>query len=521
MKKLQRHSSHAGLSIEQTGVRYVSLKKKKSWEMDQKRYLALPSGVIVENQIEDEGALQQLLQKWAIRENLKGKSVTLSIPPSRILIRTMSVPNASVKQIAQLVELEVETGMHLPFENPVYDYMITSADEEQTQLLVFAAPSQLVKDYIAPLQEAGIRIAAVEFSATSLSRAVVQVQDAQFGNAMLLQLNAGLLDIYMFRNGYPVFMRTINFGMADQSFGSAGSSVQLSAQEVADITPEISRMLNFYQYSLHDGSVRIEEIVVTGSHEERALLVHELQQSMGELEIREVDFWQKENAAEQDAEMNDYRMAVGAALAGEDRQSINLLPRRESQQTQKFSYLVIGAAAVWVLLMALALFGWISYKGMVAEQEVQIQQLRDNNALAQLELNKLSGGGGAAGPQAVMDAVMNYRLDAVNILDQLSLAKPRPSAIEKISYTRSDTIQLTLVTPTMAAASAYLVKLQEMPFTDQVTVDKVVRNTAVTAGVKSGGSLQSYSASYTITLKGSAAASAAAEQKEETNGTTE
>lgn len=520
MKKLQRHSSHAGLSIEQTGVRYVSLKKKKSWELDQKRFLALPSGVIVENQIEDAEALQRLLQEWAVRENLKGKSVTLSIPPSRILIRTMSVPNTSIKQLAQLVELEVETGMHLPFENPVYDYMITSADEEQTQLLVFAAPSQLVKDYMAPLQEAGIRIAAVEFSATSLAKAVVQAQGAEFGNAMLLQLNAGLLDIYMFRGGYPVFMRTINFAMNNEIYGGEGSSVQLSAQEVADITPEISRMLNFYQYSLHDGSVRIEEIVVTGSHQERALLVAELQQSMGDLEIREVDFQQEDTV---DSELNDYRMAVGAALTSEDRKSINLLPRREAQQTEKFSWLVIGMTAVWVLLMALSIFGWVSYKGTIAEQEVQIQQLSDNNTLAQLQLNKLNGGGGAVGPQAVMDAVMNYRLDAVSVLDQLSIAKPNPSAIAKINYTRSDTIQLTLVTPTMAGASAYLVKLQEMPFTDRVTVDKLVRNTALTAGVKSAGSLQSYSASYTITLKGSAtaAASAAAEQKEDSNGTTE
>ncbi|WP_411345840.1 pilus assembly protein PilM [Paenibacillus sp. WLX1005] len=497
-----KSSTHAGLSIEQTGIRYVSLKKKKQWELEQKRFLPLPAGVIVENQIEDADTLGQLLQGWVTKEGLKNKSVSLSIPPSRILVRTMSIPVSSVKQAAQLVQLEVETGMHLPFEDPVYDYIVTSTDADEAHLLVFAAPSQMVKDYVQLFENAGMRIASVEIATTSLSRAVMMEQDLQFTETMLLQINGRVLDMYMFRSGYPVFMRTITLALPENEYYSEEENRQLTEESLGDITSEILRMLNFYQYSLHDGSVRIENIVVTGSDRERTLLEMGLTDALTDLTLSNVNFQSGNGAFRSDAELNDYRMAVGAALSHEGQQTINLLPRTERRKQQS-SYVLVGAAAVWVLLMGLTLFGYFDYHARIDAQEQQIQQLTDDNTTAQLELNKLNGNGASGGTsaQAIMNAVIQYKMDVVNVLGQLRSALPAGGAMRNIAFDRSSDIQLTVNVRTLADASAYLIKLRGMGFANGVDINTASRDNTAGATSTSVVPLQLYSVVYTIHLQ--------------------
>ncbi|MEW4368945.1 pilus assembly protein PilM [Paenibacillus kandeliae] len=502
-----KSSTHAGLSIEQTGIRYVSLKKKKQWELEQKRFLPLPAGVIVENQIEDEETLRQLLRGWIAKEGLKGKSVSLSIPPSRILVRTMSIPVSSVKQAAQLVQLEVETGMHLPFEDPVYDYIVTGTDADEAHLLVFAAPSQMVKSYVQLLEQAGMRVASVEMATTSLARAVMMEQNLQFAETMLLQINGRVLDMYMFRSGHPVFMRTITLALPENDYYSEEEHRHLTEESLGDITAEILRMLNFYQYSLHDGSVRIENIVVTGSDRERALLEMGLNDALTDLQLSNVDFQSGNGAFRRDAELNDYRMAVGAALSREGQQTINLLPRTERSKQQS-SYVLIGAAAIWVLLMGLTLFGYFDYHARINAQEQQIQQLTDENTTAQLELNKLSGNGGSGGSsaQAIMNAVIQYKMDVVNVLGQLRSALPAGGAMRNIAFDRSSNIQLTVNVRTLADASAYLLKLRGMSFANGVDINTASRDNTAAANSTSVVPLQLYSVVYTIHLQSPATA---------------
>lgn len=119
---------------------------------------------------------------------------------------------------------------------------------------------------------------------------------------MLINIEQNVLDVYMFRSGNPVFIRTINqmdlnsgvqpsiqAGIdyvreaAATSTGMAGGL--LAPGRMLEITAEISRMLNFYQYSLHDGSTRIQSVLITGPLQIRNQLLEELQQSLTELEV--------------------------------------------------------------------------------------------------------------------------------------------------------------------------------------------------------------------------------------------
>ncbi|OMF24289.1 pilus assembly protein PilM [Paenibacillus sp. FSL H8-0259] len=483
-----------GISIEESAIRCVSLKKNKTWEVRKKKVLPLHPGMIVENQIADGESLLDILKPWVKKQGLRGSKVSLAIPPAQIIIRKMSIPSTNEKQLEQLVKLEVETGLHLPFENPVYDYVTTSVDENQSHLLVFAAPRKPIQDYIDVLEAAGLRVGSVEISATALARSIMLNQGEAFAETMLIHLEQSLLDIYMFRDGNPVFIRTINVadlqaGRAEPvappmqeeiKFRSEAAATQesveehLSPEQMLEITAEISRMLNFYQYSLHDGSTRISNVLITGTSGIRSQLHEELSLSLSEQEIIPVSLDQLETSAarSQNLQLNSYRIATGAAL-GSGAQHINLLPR-EDREAMLFPYLAIALVGIWLLgIVGTGIF-YAANKGQINDQSEQIQGLQDRSALLQLELAKANNGGsGKLDRKAAVEEILKYKLNIVSVLNELASGLPQGASLSNIGYTYLTSIDLTVKMLKMEDASEYLAELRKMSFTVDVSIQKL------------------------------------------------
>ncbi|HEY4430051.1 MAG TPA: pilus assembly protein PilM, partial [Paenibacillus sp.] len=434
-------SKLAGLSIEASGIRYISFKNKQSWEVRKKRFLPLLPGMINENQVADSEALYDRVRQWVKKEGLRGSKVSLSIPPSQIIIRKMSIPSTNDKQVEQLVKLEVETGLHLPFENPVYDYVTLEVDEEHSHLLVFAAPRKSIQDYVEILERAGLRISSVEISATALARSIATGHGESFAETMLINLEPSVMDIYMFRNGNPVFIRTINLldlhkgrNVAAMDF-VADSEVlaetavaveeQLSPEQMVEITAEISRMLSFYQYSLHDGSTRINNLVITGAPSIRKQLDIELQQSLAELDITPISLDQIGKDAVSDPELNDYRVAAGAALKSIiSVDKIDLLPR-EDRETLLFPYVTMGLVAIWLVGTIGTGIYFSANKGQISNGKEELQGLQDRSLMLQVELGKLKNSGpGQLDRKTAIAEILKYKLNAVAVLNELADGLP-------------------------------------------------------------------------------------------------
>ncbi|WP_054957511.1 pilus assembly protein PilM [Paenibacillus dakarensis] len=472
----------AGLSIEQTGIRYVRL-HRKTWEIDKKIFLPLPPGLIKENQIADGEAMLDLLKKTVKDSRIKGSEVSLSIPPSQMIVRKMVIPSTNSKQVEQLIKLEVETGLHLPFENPVYDYVETGSEEGQTHLLVVAAPRQLIQDYVDVVESAGLKVSNVEISGTALARAIMLGQGNELAETMLIHMEKSLLDVYMFHRGDPVFMRTINLYDLDSLSQAGGNdtdtepdsgtvSKHLAPEQIVEITAEISRMLNFYQYSLHDGTTRIQDIIITGTAEHREQLYEELRQSLSDIEMHTVDFLHLKDRVSPGPEFNDYRLAIGSALMGSGGHKVNLLPR-EDRETVLFPYIAAALVAIWVLGVVATGAFYILNKGQISNQAERVEALRDQRSLVEQELASLnkSGLGQSERIEAIGEIKQN-RENPVFILNETLGSLPKGSILRDIGYSYRSGIDLTVHVPNMAQSSEYLVNLRRLPF----TADAVILN---------------------------------------------
>lgn len=510
----------AGVSIEATGIRYISFKNKHSREVRKKRYLSLLPGMIIENQVADSDALFDRVRQWVKREGLRGSTVSLSIPPSQIIIRKMSIPSTNDKQVEQLVKLEVETGLHLPFDNPVYDYVTIEVDEEQSHLLVFAAPRKSIEDYVEVLEHAGLRISSVEISATALARSIAAGHGESFAETMLINLEQSVLDIYMFRSGNPVFIRTIDLVDLQQTRKATGIGIfedqqvlaetavateeYLLPEQMVEITAEISRMLSFYQYSLHDGSTRINNLLIAGSPSIRKQLHEELQQSLAELEIRSIGLDHVVAESVLDPELNDYRVAAGAALRSAiNEDAIDLLPR-EDRETLLFPYVAIGLVAIWLLGTIGTGIYYTANKGQISNGEEQLVGLQDRSAMLQLELSKLrdSSGPGQLDRKAAVEGLLQAKVYAVPILDELVEGLPQGGILRDINYISRGSIDLTVNVSRMEDAADYLTQLRQMSFTVDVAILNLTEGTVDqnSGSLNGASSINMYTAIYKVNL---------------------
>lgn len=517
----------AGLAIEQTGIRYISLKNKKSWEVRKKRFLPLQPGLIVENQVADSEALLTSIKQWAKKEGLRGSRVALSIPPSQVIIRKMSIPSTNPKQVEQLVKLEVETGLHLPFDSPVYDYVTIEVDEENSHLLVFAAPRKPIQDYIDVLEGAGLHVSSVEIAATALARSLALGQNAEFEETMLINIERTVLDVYMFRSGNPVFIRTINQMdlntaaqpafhpdrgyMKEAAAASEFAADVLTTGQIVEITAEISRMLNFYQYSLHDGSTRIRNVLIAGPQHIRNQLYEELNQSLTDLEVSTTGLDHLADGGASDSELNDYRVAAGAALRGSRFLTIDLLPR-EDREAVLFPYIAVALAGVWLLgAIGTGIF-YAANKGQIANHEQQLQGAQDRSLMLQAELAKLNGTSGPLNRRAAVNEILTYKMNIVSVLNELASGLPQGSLLRSVNYTYRTSIDLTVRVSGMEEASLYLANLRKMSFTSSAEIQKLTEGD--TAAESAGGfaAYGAYTAVFHVNLvKAGGTAGAAAE----------
>ena len=488
---LGRTQKLTGLSIEQSGIRYVRLAKKTK-DIEKHFFLPLESGVMEENQIRDRDALYTQLKTAVTNEKLKGTEVFLSVPPSQMVIRKLSVPTTNGKQLEQFIQLEVETGLHLPFEHPVYDSMVTGTGDEETEILVFATPREVIQMYVDVVEEAGLKVAGVEISGTALSRLITFGTTREFGETMLIQLEASYLDVYMFRKGHLVFMRTLSL------YDLAGDGGEISSLKLDEISAEIARMLNFYQYSLQDGEARIEEIIVTGQDQLRQKLTFELSTSLPEILVTEEAFLRTDTQLPADADYNEYRLAAGAALKPIGSYNINLFPR-EDKEALYFPYVAMILVGVWIIGVAATGSFYIVNKGEISNQEQRITALQEQRQSIEDELRLVNVSGlSPLDRKEVIQEIREYRDSPVSMLKELEHHLPQGALLRNVGYTYGSAMEITLYTPQMEQASEYLSSLREMSFVKEAMIANLARRqTNLTDAAQENGQ---YTAVYQVSL---------------------
>jgi type IV pilus assembly protein PilM len=302
-----------GLHVLPYAMRLTDVRRKGSLYIRKHETIPLQNGLVENGRVRDKEWVAFELQKKVQEWNCKGREVVLSVPLSTVVIRWLQIPRVPDKEIRDLVDIEIENTLHLPFSHPVFDYVKLSPEhahlpglstlkasgdegppEEKLNLLVVAAPEAAVQSFVDVARAAGLKPVAADVEPLAIYRTLEVEWPAVAGaGTMLLNINLSGVDVAVFSGGIPEFIRHIPLSVPFFDETDVTTSLALAKHAVShleregtyggylhDLYAEVNRIMNFYQYSMYEGRQKVEQICLTGDFCDLASLAGHLQERL-------------------------------------------------------------------------------------------------------------------------------------------------------------------------------------------------------------------------------------------------
>ena len=312
--------------------------------------IKIEEDMIVGGRVSQAEVLSDLLED-ALSEGILSKEVHLAIPTQNILIRKItSLPDIGEKELAKLLQFEVGERIHLPFENPIYDFVKVGSilpdsmeekdeiDEEtlslddlaqgiqkdlegpKSEILLFATSQSLSQDLADVCDDAGLKPLTAEIRGLALQRLLSYAHPRWLNEIeMIIDASENSVDIHIFKDGYIVFSRMMSIQSNDYvsnittpqsnnddvllfeedlpTYSVTQSQIAATLDEVRsfnqdsyvnDVALEIERAQNFFRYSLNERESEFKRIIVTGESTDE--IFEPLKERMGSEEIVRIDY---------------------------------------------------------------------------------------------------------------------------------------------------------------------------------------------------------------------------------------
>lgn len=312
--------------------------------------IKLEEDLIVGGRVSQEEVLSDLLED-ALNNGTLSKEVHLAIPTKNILIRKITtLPDIGEKELAKLLQFEVGERIHLPFENPIYDFVKIGSilpdrmeekdeiDEEslsldelaqgiqkdlegpKSEILLFATSQSLSEDLANVCVDAGFKPLTAEIRGLALQRLLSYAHPRWLNEIeMIIDASENSVDIHIFKDGYIVFSRMMSINSNDYvtnitapqsnnddvllfeedllTYRETQSQVATTLDEVRrfnqdsyvnEVVLEIERAQNFFRYSLNERESEFKRIIVTGESTDQ--IFEPLKVRMESEEIVRIDY---------------------------------------------------------------------------------------------------------------------------------------------------------------------------------------------------------------------------------------
>lgn len=267
-----RFSKKTGnFTIKDDAIRYAELKQAEPLMMGMCEERLLPEGLIRGGIIQDFDTLSLILDECVREWGIKGRKVRFTVPDSHVVIRKVSVPGDLIDdEIRGHLYVEIGSSIHLPFDEAVFDYIVTGRTDKELHLLLFASSEELVRSYSDLFDSAGLKPDAADISPLCQYRFYLNQKPKVniAASVMLIQYDLSGVNLSIFQQEQPVFMRNIEVEKNIRESETVGGS--MTAEEFRfqanEIMKEIDHVLNFYRFSLNQGNDEVSSFILTGDH---------------------------------------------------------------------------------------------------------------------------------------------------------------------------------------------------------------------------------------------------------------
>lgn len=237
----------------------------------------IPSGILDDGLVQDRTELIRTLKRLVEQHQFASRRTHVALPSPLILVRYLQLPPVSRRQLDKLIRFEVNHRLHLPFAQPVYDYIHygvpepagesepipgtmgggTGPDRPLADVMLVAASRELVMEYVNLLRECGLDAVSVDMKALALDRLVQNLGlVSRSSTYVLADVNDRDQEVSIFHRGQLKLTRTMQIELGTDKNGTTGCR---------DLAYEMEHMINFYRYTLKNRHAEIHHILLTGS----------------------------------------------------------------------------------------------------------------------------------------------------------------------------------------------------------------------------------------------------------------
>ena len=286
---LNKKKEVIGIDIGSSSVKLVQLKEQKGiYHLLNLGIVPLPPEAIVDNTLMDSSVIVNAIKNLIGSLGVKVKDVACSISGNSVIIRKMVLPAMPVEELEDQITWEAE--QYIPFDiNDVnMDFQILSPDSNdpsKMNVLLVASKKDIINDYVAVFNEAGLQLSIVDVDSFAVQNAFEINHDSSPDEVLaLVNLGASVMNINIVKDGITLFTRDVQMGgnlyteEIQKQFGLSGiesEKMKMLAMEADNstlleviakvnetITQEIRRSLDFYNSTTNE--VRITGIYLSG-----------------------------------------------------------------------------------------------------------------------------------------------------------------------------------------------------------------------------------------------------------------
>ncbi len=292
----------------------------------------------------DHQEMAQVINKAVIDAKISTNNVNIALPENHAYTKVVEMPNLSDKELSSAIYWEAEQYIPVPLDTVTLAWsklrpIKSAVGEDRMQVLLVAAPKDLIKRYQTILDLAGLTIVSVETEILSVIRGLIPQSNnptslianiGAMGTTLGIVQNGIILFNYFVPLGGVALTRAIasdfglpidqaeeykrTYGLSDRNFG--GKVGQAISPILTALLSEVKKALTFYN-DKYKNEVPITQILLTGGGANLPGLAIYFAQNMG-LEAVIANPWSMLNIqgvpAGIEAKGPEYAVAVGLAM---------------------------------------------------------------------------------------------------------------------------------------------------------------------------------------------------------------
>lgn len=151
----------------------------------------------------DQQILGESIKKMVSDANIGTPNVNISMPQSQVFLKVIEMPELSERELQAAIIWEMEQQVPMPFDQVKTDWQILEHrernGERMEEILLVAAPLNLLEKYAKVINLAGLSMQAIETEIISVHRTLMPLL-SESGADLVINLGASTTDIAITRN---------------------------------------------------------------------------------------------------------------------------------------------------------------------------------------------------------------------------------------------------------------------------------------------------------------------------------